>query len=66
VRDAGSEQADGTELVSLGELGFKGDALGDVIDQDDAADGDEVAGEQGRDGDVGSAQFAGAGVRRNL
>ncbi len=64
--DAGGEQADGAELVSLGELGFEGDALGDVVDQDDAADGDEVAREQRRDGDVGGAQFAGAGGEAEL
>ena len=60
VGDAGGEQADGAELVGLGELGFERDALGDVVDQNDAADGDEVAREQGRDGDVGGALFAGA------
>ena len=57
---AGGEQADGAELVCLGELGFKRDALGDVVDQDDAAHGNEVAGEQRRNGDVGGAQLAGA------
>ena len=45
---------------------FERDALGDVVDQDDAADGDEVAREQGRDGDVGGAQFAGAGGEAEL
>ena len=63
VRDAGGEQADGRELLGLGELGFELDAVGDVVDQDDAADGDEVAGDQRRDGDVGGADFAG-GERR--
>ena len=66
VGHAGGEQADGAELVGLGELGFKGDALGDVVDQDDAADGNEVAGEQRRDGDVGGAQLAGAGGEAEL
>ena len=60
VGDAGGEQADGAELVGLGELRFERDALGDVVDEDDAADGDEVAREQRGDGDVGGALFAGA------
>ncbi len=60
VGDAGGEQADGAELVGLGELRFKRDALGDVVDQDDAAHGNEVAREQRRDGDVGGALLAGA------
>ena len=60
VGDAGGEQADGAELVGLGELRFQGDALGDVVDQDDAAHGNEVAREQRRNGDVGGAQLAGA------
>ena len=66
VRDAGGEQADGAELVCLGELGLEGDALGDVVDEDDAADGDEVAREQRRDGDVGGALLAGAGCEAEL
>ena len=45
---------------------FERDALGDVVDQNDAAYGNEVAREQWRDGDVDGAQFAGAVVRRNL
>ena len=60
MRHAGGEQADGAELVGLRKLSFERDALGDVVDQDDAADGDEVAREQRRDGDVGGAQLAGA------
>ena len=43
-----------------------GDALGDVVDQDDAADGDEIAREQGSNGDVGGALFAGAGGEAEL
>src|SRR5579859_2480212 len=60
VGNAGGEQADGGELVGLRELRFEGDALGDVIDKHDAADGDEVAREQGSYYDVGGAGFAGA------
>ena len=63
---AGGQQADGAELVGLRQLGFKRDALGDVVDQDDAADGDEVAREQRRDGDVGGALLAGAGGEAEL
>ena len=63
---AGGQQADGAELVGLGELRFERDALGDVVDQDDAADGDEVAREQRRNGDVGGALFAGAGGEAEL
>ena len=59
VRDAGGEQADGGELFGLRELGFQLDAVGDVVDQDDAADDVEVAREQRRDGDVGDAGLAG-------
>ena len=66
VGHAGGEQADGAELVGLGELRFERDALGDVVDEDDAADGDEVAGEQRRDGDVGGALLAGAGGEAEL
>ena len=61
VGDAGGEQADGAELVCLGELGLQGDALGDVVNQDDTADGHEISGEQGSDGDVSGACFAGHG-----
>ena len=39
VRHAGGQQADGAELVGLRELRFERDALGDVIDKDDAAHG---------------------------
>ena len=39
MRDTSSEQADGGELLGLCELGFELDAIGDVIDEDDAADG---------------------------
>ena len=63
---AGGQQADGAELVGLGELGFQRDALGDVVHQDDAAHGDEIAREQGRDGDVGGALLAGAGGEAEL
>src|SRR6266700_3133593 len=63
---AGREQADGTELVSLCQLGFEGHALGDVVDQNDAAHGYEVAREQRGDGDVGGTLLAGAGGQREL
>ena len=66
VRDAGGEQADGGELFGLGELRFELDAVGDVVDQDDAADGDEVAGDQRRDGDVGGAGLAGGQCEAEL
>ncbi len=55
VRDASGEQADGGELFRLGELCLELDAVGDVVDQDDAAHGDEVSGDQRGDGDVGDA-----------
>ena len=58
MRDTGSEQADGGELFGLGELGFQLDAVGDVVDQDDAAYGDEVARDERSDGDVGHARAA--------
>ena len=61
MRNARGQQADGTELVGLCELSFERDALGDVVDQDDAAHDDEVAREQRRDGDVDGALFAGLG-----
>ncbi len=60
VGHAGGEQADGAELVGLRELRFERDALGDVVDQHDAADGDEIAREQRSNGDVGGALLAGA------
>ena len=66
MRHAGRQQADGAELVGLRELRFQRDALGDVVHQHDAADGDEVARQQRRDGDVGGALFAGAGGEREL
>ena len=56
----------GAELVSLGELSFKGDALGNVVDEDDATNGNEIAREQGSDGDVDSSLLAGAGGEREL
>ena len=43
VSYAGGEKSDGTELVGLGELILEGDALGDVVDEDDATDDDEFA-----------------------
>ncbi len=52
---AGRQQADGAELVGLGQLGFQRDALGDVVHQNDAAHGDKIARKQRRDGDVGGA-----------
>ena len=36
--------------------------VGDVVDEDDAADGAEIAGDERRDGDVGDAGFFGAGL----
>jgi hypothetical protein len=63
---AGGQQADGAELVGLRELVFEADALGDVVDQDDAADRNEIPREQRRDGDVDRALLAGAGGKRNL
>ena len=66
VGHAGGEQADGAELVGLRELGFKRDALGDVVDQDDAAHGNKIAREQRRDGDVGGALLAGARGERGI
>jgi len=51
--NAGGQQSDGRELLRLGELRFQLDTIGDVVNQDDTADGDEVARDQGRDGDVG-------------
>ena len=62
VGDAGGEQADGGELFGLGELAFHLGLVGDVVDEDDAADGAEVAGDERRDGDVGDAGFFGAGL----
>ena len=58
---AGGEQADGAEFVSLRELSFERDALGDVVDEDDAAYDNKVAREKRGDGDVDGALFAGAG-----
>ena len=63
---ASRQQSDGTELVSLSELGFKRNPLGDVVHQDDAAHRDEIAREQGRDGDIGGALLAGAGGQAEL
>ena len=56
VRHAGGEQADGGQLFGLRELRFELDAVGDVVDEDDAAYGDEVARDQRGDGDVGDAR----------
>ncbi len=66
MRDARGQQADGAELVGLRQLGFERHSLGDVVDQDDAADGNEVAREQRRNGDVGRALFAGPRGERKL
>ena len=66
MRHAGRQQADGAELVSLRQLSFQRDALGDVVDQNDAAHGNEIAREQGSDGDVGGALLAGAGGQGEL
>ncbi len=56
--DSGGKQADGGELFRLAELGFKLHALGDVVDQDDAANRFEIARDQRRDGDVGGTCLA--------
>ena len=56
---SGGQEADRGELFRLGELGFELDAIGDVVDLDDAAYDVEVTGEEGGDGDVGGADFAG-------
>ena len=59
MRDSGCEQADRRELLRLRELGLELNAIGDVVDEDDAADGDEVSRDQRSNGDVGDADFAG-------
>ena len=59
VRNPCGEQADGRKLFGLGELGFEVNAIGDVVDQDDAAYCDEVARDQRCNRDVGDAYFAG-------
>ena len=57
VGDTGGEQADGGELFRLGELAFELDAVGDVVDEDDAADlAIKVARDERGDGDVGYAE----------
>src|SRR5665213_507072 len=61
MRDAGGEKTDGGKFFRLGELRFEVHAVGEVVDDDDAADSLEVAVEQRRDGDVGGAGFAGGG-----
>ncbi len=66
VRDAGCQQADRGELLRLRELRLQLDAVGDVVDEDDAADGDEVARDQRSDGDVGDAASPVGSARRNL
>src|SRR5258708_7221771 len=53
MRDASSQQADGGELLRLSELSLQLNAVGDVIDQNDAAHSDEVTRDQRRDRDVG-------------
>ncbi len=42
----------------LGKLGLELDAVGDVIDKDDAADSDEVSRDKRRDSDVGNADVS--------
>ncbi len=64
--DAGGEQADGGELFCLGELAFHLGLVGDVVEEDDAADGAEIARDERRDGDVGNAGFFGGGGEAEL
>ena len=60
VRNARGQQPDGAELVGLRQLRLQRNALRDVVDENNAADGDEVARKQRGDRDVGGALFAGA------
>ena len=62
----GSQQSDGAELVSLRQLRFQRDALGDVVDQNDAAHRNKIPRQQRRDCDVGGALLACAGGQREL
>ena len=57
---AGGEQTDGAEFVRLRQLRFQGDALRNVVHQNDAAHGNKIAREQRSDSDVGGAHLAGA------
>jgi len=65
MRHAGGEQADGTQLVGLRELGFKSHTLGDVVDEDDAAYGHESRESNGAIAMLAMRQFAARVVRRN-
>ena len=67
MRDSGSQQADRRELLRLSQLGLQLDAIRNVIDQNDAADGDEVARHQRRDRDIGDPLASPVGsTSRNL
>src|SRR5215469_12402045 len=57
VRNACGKETDRRELLRLRELRLHVDAVCDVIHNDDATDGLEVAVEQGSDGDIRSAKL---------
>ncbi len=60
---AGRQQANGRELIRLGELCFELHALGNVIHDYDAADDFKVARNQGSDGHIGAAALAAASLQ---
>src|SRR5205823_5251118 len=60
MRYARSQQADGRQLLRLGQLSLQLNAVGDVVDQNDAAHSDEVTRDQRCDGDIGET-FASVG-----
>ena len=59
----GRQQTNGREFVGLRQLCFQLHALGDVIHDNDAADHLEVARNQGRNGHIGAAVLAAAGLQ---
>ena len=67
MRDAGGEQADGGELSACVSCVSSCMRLGDVVDQNDAADHGESSRNQRGDGDIGDAVSpvgSGAGICR--
>ena len=59
VRHAGGKQPDRRELLGLSELSLQLDAVGDVVDQDDASDDIETTRQQRGDRDVGDSGLTG-------
>ena len=65
MRDAGGQQSDGAEFVGLDQAALEFGAVGDVVEDDQAADACAVARDQGGSGDVEGDRVLSGGCGRS-